>query len=163
MFWAGAVAIPKFLTRVSTAISELDGSNTSKTTGTGETLELSSVQRESSESDSNLSLPEWPSVKSPVTNSSFSEARSDEVTAEQQRKEEQNAMSLARDTSLVSEDIIQTKQWIQPTRGGLTTPIHTEGFWSNSNITVVTTMPQREGCSRAPDDPSTPGSKDTDS
>ena len=89
------MAIAKLLACGSTANSELGVvSNTSETTGRGGTLELISVQRESSESDSNLSLWEWQSVKSLETNSSFSEAMSDEVTTEQQRKEEQDAMAI---------------------------------------------------------------------
>ena len=97
-----------------------------------------------------------------VTNSSFSEAVSDKGTAELQQKEEQNAMALVRDTSPVSKEFIRTDQWNQDIRGGLITSPQTEGFWSISNISAVEAKPQREGCSGAPDDASSPGSKDTE-
>ena len=62
MFWAGRGAMAELFKRDSvTTVSELSGSYTSKATGTGETLEESSVQRESSDSGSNLSLREWSS------------------------------------------------------------------------------------------------------
>ena len=71
-------------------------------------------------------------------------------------------MALIRDTSPVSEEFIRTDQWIQDTRGGLITSHQTEEFCPKSNISAVEATPQREGCSRAPDDASSPGSKDTD-
>ena len=80
MFWAGKAVIAHLLTSRSTATLETSESCTSGATGTGETQEVSSIQRESSGSDSNLSLREWPSVNFLVTNSSFSEAMSDRVT-----------------------------------------------------------------------------------
>ena len=86
----------------------------------------------------------------------------DEVTAGQQRRNDQKAMALARDTLTISKELIWTGQWIQDTRGGLTTSPQTEGFWSNSNITAANTMPPKEGCSRTLDDASSPGSKNTD-
>ena len=95
-----------------------------------------------------------PSVKSLVTNSSFSEAMSDKVTAGQQRKEEQNAMALTRDTSPISEELIRTGQWIQDTRGELTTSPQTEGFWPNCIITAANTTPPRKAYSWVPDDAS---------
>ena len=130
------MAIAKLLTRHATAACKTSESCASGVTGTGETQEISSIQRESSGSDSNLSIREWPSlvtyVKSLVTNSSFSDARSDRVTIDQQRKEEQIAMALVRDNSPVSEEHIRTGQWIQDTRSGLASP-QTVGFWPNSN------------------------------
>ena len=60
------------------------------------------------------------------------------------------------------DQFIRREQWFQNTRVGLTTSPQTEGFWANSIITAVTATPQREGCSRAPDDASSLRSKDTD-
>ena len=162
MLWAGAVTIAKLLKRRSTAKPETNGSYTSETTRTYETQEVSFVQRENSRSDSNLSLREWTSVKSPVTNSTFSEAMSDKVTVEQQRKEESNAIALIRDTSPVSEELLRTGQWIQDTRSRLRSSPEIGWFWLNSNNTTVKVTPQREGFSRAPNEGSSPGSKDTD-
>ena len=71
-------------------------------------------------------------------------------------------MALARHTSPVSEELIYTGQWFQDTSKGLKTSPQTEVFWRKSNITAVNVTPQREGCSRAPDDASSPGSKDTE-
>ena len=79
------------------------------------------------------------------------------VTAEKQRKEEQN-----RDTSADSGEVVRIGQWIQDTSGALTTSPQREGLWPNYNITAVNATPQQEGCSRAPDDARSPGSKDTD-
>ena len=160
MFCAGAVAFAKLLRRSVTATPKTSDAYMPEATGTGDTQEVSSVQRESSGSDSILSLRERPSVKSLVTNSSFSEseAMSDRVTIDQQRREEQNAMILVRDNSPVSEELLGTGQWIQDTRGGLTTSLQTGGFWPNSNNTAVDATPQREGCSRASDEGSSPGS-----
>ena len=97
MFWAGALAIVILLTRHSTTAPKKSESCASGVIGTGEIQETSSTQRESSGSDSNLSIREWPTVKPLVTNSSFSEAMSDIVNIDQQRKEEQNAMAHDRD------------------------------------------------------------------
>ena len=71
-------------------------------------------------------------------------------------------MALVRDTSPVSKEFIRTDQWNQDIRGGLITSPQTEGFWSISNISAVEAKPQREGCSGAPDDASSPSSKDTE-
>ena len=111
--------------------------------------------------DSNLNLREWPSVKSLVTNSSFPEAMSDKVTIDQQRKEEQNAMVLVRDNSPSSEELLRTGQWIQIKILGATSP-QLDWFWPHSNITAVIVTSQRERCSKAPDEGSSPGSKDSD-
>ena len=86
MFWATVIAIAKLLTRHATATSETSESCASGITGTDETQETSSIQRENCGSDSYLSIREWPSVKTLVTGSSFSEAMSDRVTNDQQRK-----------------------------------------------------------------------------
>ena len=116
MFWAGAVAITKLLSRQATTALETSESSASGVTGTSETQETSSIQRESSGSDRHLSLRQWLYLKFLVTNSSFPEAMSDRVTIDQQRKEEQNAMALVRDNSPVSEELLRTGQWIQDTR-----------------------------------------------
>ena len=150
IFWAGEVAIAKMLSGCSTATFEMSEAYMSETTGTDETQEVSSVLLESSGSDGNLSLRKCPSVKSLVTSSSFSEAMSDKVTIDQQRKEEQNAMALVRDNSPASEELLRTGQWIQDTRSGLATSPQMGGFWPNSNNAAVNVIPQREGCSRAP-------------
>ena len=55
-----------------------------------------------------------------MAGSSFSEAISERVTAEQQHKEDQDAMAPVRDPSPVSEELIRTEQLIQDTRGGST-------------------------------------------
>ena len=85
---------------------------------------------------------------------------SDRVIADQQRKEEQSAMTLVRDDSPVSEEL-RTGQCIQDPRSGLASP-QTGGIWPNLNKTAVDATPVREGCSRAPDEGSSPDSKDTD-
>ena len=110
MFWASAMAYAKLLTRHATATIETSESCASGITGTNETPETSSTQRECSGSDSNLSIRESPSVKSLVTISSFPEALSDRVPIDQQRNEEQKAMTFVRDNSPVSEDILRTGQ-----------------------------------------------------
>ena len=71
MFWASAMAIAKSLTRHATATIETRESFASGITGTIETQETSSIRRERSGSESNLSIRESPFVKSLVTNSSF--------------------------------------------------------------------------------------------
>ena len=67
------------------------------------------------------------------------------------------AMALVRDKSPASEELVRTRQWIQDTRSGLATSPQLNGFWPNSNNTVITVTPQREGCSRAPDESSSLG------
>ena len=119
---------------------------------------MSSTQRESSDAISQVNLREWPPTKSISTGSSFSEAMSDCVTADQQRREEQNAMAL---NSPLSEELIRTGLWIQDNRGELTLP-QTAGLWPNSNQTAVEVTPVRTGCSGTPKDNDSPASKDTD-
>ena len=75
MYWASAMAIAILLTRHVTTTNETSESYAVGITGTNETQETSSIQRESSGRESNLSKREWPSVKSLVTGSSFSEAK----------------------------------------------------------------------------------------
>ena len=86
---------------------------------------------------------------------------SDCVTADQQRREEQNAMTLNREDSPVSNELIRTGQWIQDNRGELVSP-QTAGFWPNSNQTAEQVTPIRAGCSRAPLEDDSPTSKNTE-
>ena len=58
-------------------------------------------------------------------------------------------------------ELLPTGQWIQDTSSGLTSP-QTGGFWPNSNKTAFEAPPLREGCSRAVDEGSSPGSTATD-
>ena len=106
MLWACVAAIPKLLTASLASGTELIELNTSEATETSKIFELSSVQRESSGSNDDLNLQEWPSVRSLLTGSLFSEAMSDRVTTGQQRKEEHDAMVPLRHRSPVSEELI---------------------------------------------------------
>ena len=99
--------IARLLTRRTVGTSE---SSASDATNLSEKQETSSTQREGSETIGLVSLRGWPSAESFVTGSSFSEARSDSVTVDQQRLEEQDAMALNRDSSPVSEELIHTGQ-----------------------------------------------------
>ena len=157
MFWTGVAAIVKLLTRGMPRTSE---SSTSNAVDTDDARETSSVQREDSSTTSELRLTAWSSVESLVTGSSFSEAMSDCVTADQQRRDEQNAMTLNRGDSPVSNELIRTGQWIQDNRGELVSP-QTAGFWPNSNQTAAQVTPTRDGCSRAPRDDASKASVDT--
>ena len=154
MFWAGVATVVRLFTHSTEEGSE---PNASDATDSSEVQEISSAQRESSDT-SQVSLREWPPTKSLSTGSSFSEAMSDCVTADQQRREEQNAMAL---NSPLSEDLIRTRQWIQDNRGELTSP-QTAGLWPNSNQTAAEVTPVRTGCSGTPKDNDSPASKDTD-
>ena len=119
MFWTGVAAIVKLLTRGMPRTSE---SSTRNVVDMDDAQETSSIQREDSSTTSELSLTAWSSVDTLVTGSSFSEAMSDCVTADQQRREEQNAMTLNRGDSPVSNELIRTGQWIQDNRGELVSP-----------------------------------------
>ena len=126
MFWASVATIIRLFTRDTVEIGE---SSVSKNPDPSETQETSSTQRQGSDTISRVSLREWPSAESFLTDSSFSEAMSDSVTVDQQRREEQNAIAL---NSPVSEELIRTGQWIQDNRGELVSP-HTAAFWPKSN------------------------------
>ena len=104
MFRAGVATVVGLFTHSTEEGSEL---NTSDATDSSELQEISSTQRESSDTISQVSLIEWPPTKSLSTGSSFSEAMSDCVTADQQRREEQNSMAL---NSPLSEELIRTGQ-----------------------------------------------------
>ena len=155
MFWTG---VAKLLTRKASRTSK---SSTDNITDVSDTQETSSIQREGSDVTAELSLKEWSSLDSLVTGSSFSEAMSDCVTADQQRREEQNAMTLNREDSPVSNELIRTGQWIQDNRGELVSP-QIAGFWPNSNQTATQVTPMRAGCSRAPPDDDSTTSKNTE-
>ena len=95
MFWAGMATIVRLLTRRTVGTNE---SSASDATDLNEKQETSSTQREGSDTISRVSLRGWPSAESLVTGSSFSEAMSDSVTVDQQRRGEQNGSN--RDSSL---------------------------------------------------------------
>ena len=82
---------------------------------------------------------------------------SDSVTADQQRREDRNAMAL---NSPVSEELIRTGQWIQDNRGELASPLMA-GLWPNSNQTAADVTPVRAGCTGTPKDNDSPDSKNT--
>ena len=104
MFWARVATVVRLFTR---SAEEASDSSTSNATDPSEMQEISSTQQESSDTISQVSLREWPPAKSLSTGSSFSEAMSDCVTADQQRREEQNAVAL---NSPLSEELIRTGQ-----------------------------------------------------
>ena len=90
-----------------------------------------------------LSSQSWSSIESTLERSRFSEEMSDEVTLEQQRKEELAAMVPPSEGSVVSENSRRTEQWVDDTRR----ESEDEG-WPNSNVTNEPVA--EEGCSRAP-------------
>ena len=90
MFWASVETIVRLFTRDADTASM---STATDATDPSETQEISSTQRESSDTISQVSLREWPSAKPLSSSSSFSETMSDRVTADQQRREKQNAMA----------------------------------------------------------------------
>ena len=139
MFWAGVATVVRLFTHSTEEGSEPYASDA---TDSSELQEISSTQRESSDTISQVSLREWQPRKSLLTGSSFSEAMSDCITADQQRREEQNAMAL---NSTLTEELIRTGQWIQDNRGEMTSP-QTVGLWPNSNQTAAEVTPVRTGC-----------------
>ena len=161
MFWVSAVAVAKLLTRRIIAALGASECGTSGNIEVSDTYGTSSIQRESSETESHWSLRKWPSVKSLLTSFSFSEAMSDRVTVDQQRREEQNAMDVIRDDSPVLEEFIRTGQWIQANRGELTSP-QTNGQCPNSNQTAADATHVRTGFSRAPGNDGSPDSTNTE-
>ena len=78
--------------------------------------------------------------------SHFSDEMSDEVTIEQQRKEELAAMPPPSDGSVASGSSRRTEQWVDETCRERTN--EAEEKWPNSNITNEHVA--EEGCSRAP-------------
>ena len=71
---------------------------------------------------------------------------SDEVTIEQQRKEELAAMAPPSENSSVSENSRRTEQWVDETCRDRANEV--EEGWPNSNATDE--LATEEGCSRAP-------------
>ena len=78
--------------------------------------------------------------------SRFSDVMSDEVTIEQQRKEELAAMVPPSEGSIVSGNSRRTEQWVDETCRERTNEM--EEGWPNSNVTNE--IAAEEGCSRAP-------------
>ena len=81
-----------------------------------------------------------------VDNSRFSDDMSDEVTIEQQRKEELAAMVPPSENLSFSENSRRTEQWVDETCRDRTNEV--EEGWPNSNVTNE--FVAEEGCSRAP-------------
>ena len=81
-----------------------------------------------------------------IDGSRFSDDMSDEVTVEQQRKEELAAMVPPSENSSVSENSRRTEQWVDETCRDRTNEV--EEGWPNSNATNE--LVAEEGCSRAP-------------
>ena len=81
-----------------------------------------------------------------VDSSRFSYDMSDEVTIEQQRKEELAAMVPPSENSSVSENSRRTEQWVDETCRDRTNEV--EEGWPNSNVNNE--FVAEEGCSRAP-------------
>ena len=78
--------------------------------------------------------------------SHFSDEMSDEVTIEQQRKEELAAMVPPSEGSVASGSSRRTEQWVEETCRERTNEAEEE--WPNSNMTNE--LAAEEGCSRAP-------------
>ena len=155
MLWASVATRVRLFTRDAETASEASATDA---TDPSETHEINSTQREKSDTISQVSLREWPPAKPLSTGSSFSEAMSDCVTADQQRQEEQNDMAF---NSPMSEELNRTGQWIQDDRGELASHQAAE-LWPNSNQTAAEVTPVRTGCSRTPKDDDSHPSKDTD-
>ena len=94
----------------------------------------------------NMSSQSWVTIESSMDGSHFSDVMSDEVTIEQQRKEELAAMVPASEGSVVSENSRRTEQWVDETYRERTN--EAEEGWPNSNVTNE--LAAEEGCSRAP-------------
>ena len=95
---------------------------------------------------SNMSSQSWVTIGSSMDGSHFSDVMSDEVTTEQQRKEELAAMVPPSEGSVVSENSRRTEQWVDETCRERTN--EAEEGWPNSNVTNEPAA--EEGCSRAP-------------
>ena len=93
-----------------------------------------------------MSLQSWVTIESSMDGSGFSDVMSDEVTIEQQRKEELAAMVPPSEGSVVSGISRRTEQWVDETCRERTNEV--EEGWPNSNVTNE--LVAEEGCSRAP-------------
>ena len=95
---------------------------------------------------SDMSSQSWATHESTMDGPHFSDEMSDEVTIEQQRKEELAAMAPPSEGSVASGSSRRTEQWVDETCRERTNEAEKE--WSNSNITNEPVA--EEGCSRAP-------------
>ena len=95
---------------------------------------------------SDLSSQSWTTHESSMDGSHFSDEMSDEVTIEQQRKEELAAMAPPSDGSVTSGSPRRTEQWVDETCRERANEAEEE--WPNSNVTSEPVA--EEGCSRAP-------------
>ena len=95
---------------------------------------------------SDMSSQSWATHESTMDGSHFSDEMSDEVTIEQQRKEELVAMAPPSEGSVASGSSRRTEQWVDETCRERTNEAEEE--WPNSNITNEPVA--EEGCSRAP-------------
>ena len=95
---------------------------------------------------SDMSSQSWATYESTMDGSRFSDEMSDEVTIEQQRKEELAAMVPPSEGSVASGSSRRTEQWVDETCRERTNEAEEE--WPNSNITNEPAA--EEGCSRAP-------------
>ena len=93
-----------------------------------------------------MSSQSWVTIKSLTDGSRFSDVMSDEVTIEQQRKEELAATVPPSEGSIVSGNSRRTEQWVDETCRERTNEL--EEGWPNSNVTNE--LAAEEGCSRAP-------------
>ena len=95
---------------------------------------------------SDMSSQSWATHESTMDGSHFSDEMSDEVTIEQQRKEELVPMAPPSEGSVASGSSRRTEQWVDETCRERTNEAEEE--WPNSNITNEPVA--EEGCSRAP-------------
>ena len=95
---------------------------------------------------SDLSSQSWATHESSMDGSHFSDEMSDEVTIEQQRKEELAAMAPPSDGSVTSGSSRRTEQWVDETCRERANEAEEE--WPNSNVTNEPVA--EEGSSRAP-------------
>ena len=95
---------------------------------------------------SDMSSQSWATHESSMDGSHFSDEMSDEVTIEQQRKEELAAMAPPSDGSVTSGSSRRTEQWVDETCRERANEAEEE--WPNSNVTNEPVA--EEGCSRAP-------------
>ena len=93
---------------------------------------------------SDMSSQSWASFESTMDGSHFSDEMSDEVTIEQQRKEELAAKVPPSEGSVASGSSRRTEQWVDETCRERTN--EAEEVWPNSNITNEPAA--EEGCSR---------------
>ena len=93
-----------------------------------------------------MSSQSWVTVESSMDGSRFSDVMSDEVTIEQQRKEELAAMVPPSEGSIGFGNSRRTEQWVDETCRKRTSEM--EEGWPNSNATNE--LAAEEGCSRAP-------------